>query len=224
MNGDTRLLITGATKNYRAAGRTVTALDNVSLVARRGEFVTIAGKSGSGKTTLLLCCGGLLHPDAGSITLGGIDVYAAPAQDRIRLRAQEIGFVFQQFHLIPYLTVAENIMVPRFAVKSNHPEKRAAELSELLNLNHRATHFPDQLSTGEKQRVALARAFLNHPSLILADEPTGNLDGENAEIVIGFLSNFAAHGGTVLLVTHDSSLFDQGDSRYRMSGGSVEKV
>ncbi|MBN1759650.1 MAG: ABC transporter ATP-binding protein [Chitinispirillaceae bacterium] len=222
MTEDPLLTIDKVSRNYRTAGGTVTALDTISLTVHRGEFAVIEGKSGSGKTTLLLCCGGLLHPDCGTVSLGSTDFYAASSQERTGLRAQKIGFVFQQFHLVPYLTVMENIMVPSMAVAHENPGRRALELLETLDLAHRSGHFPDQLSTGEKQRTALARAFFSNPELILADEPTGNLDSENAAIVLKYLKAFRERGGAVMLVTHDSSLFHTGDSRYHMVQGKLQ--
>jgi ABC-type lipoprotein export system ATPase subunit len=190
-------------KRYKTSAGLVQAMDGVSLTAQAGEMVCIAGPSGCGKTTLLLTVGGLLEPDSGSASLANQDIYKLTPQQRAKLRGEAIGFVFQQFHLIPYLTVLENIQAPCLALPSSSALGRARELGEQLGLGDRLGHMPAQLSTGQRQRVALARAMLNHPKVILADEPTGNLDQASAEVVIRHLSAFSAGGGTVLLVTHD---------------------
>jgi ABC-type lipoprotein export system ATPase subunit len=191
------------TKVYRREDREVRALDGVSVSVAAGEFVAVRGPSGCGKSTLLLACGGLLRPDEGRVEIGGQDPYAMSGDERARLRATKIGFVFQQFHLVPYLTVLQNVLAPSLAAPANGAARRAMELIERFALSGRAEHLPEELSTGERQRTALARALLNRPGLLLADEPTGNLDADNAAAVMGYLEGFAAEGGAVLLVTHD---------------------
>ncbi len=192
------------TKSYASRGNKVAALEDVSLRVNAGEFVAVQGPSGSGKTTLLLVAGGLLAPTSGTVVVNGQNLYALSPDNRARFRGATIGFVFQQFHLVPYLSVAHNILVPSIAVPANDAQERARALMDHFQLTDRARHVPSELSTGERQRVALARALLNDPKVLLADEPTGNLDGENAEIVLGYLSEFTENGGTVLLVTHDA--------------------
>ena len=192
------------TKVYRKPEKEVRALDGVSLNVDSGEFVAVEGPSGSGKSTLLFTAGSLLAPDDGQILIDGRNPYALSFDERARFRAEEIGFVFQQFHLIPYLTVLENILTPSILLKAENPHENAVQLIERFGLTERVHHVLAELSTGERQRTALARAFINSPSLILADEPTGNLDRENAEIVIRSLVEFAETGGSVLLVTHDA--------------------
>jgi putative ABC transport system ATP-binding protein len=181
----------------------VTALKDVSFSVRPGELLAIRGPSGCGKTTLLLAAGGLLRPSGGQINLGGQDPYTLSPEMRSKLRASMIGFVFQQFHLIPYLTVRQNIMTASLAVPFKEVSERAQQLVSRFGLEDRADHVPARLSTGERQRTALARALLNEPKLILADEPTGNLDEDNAQKVFGYLSQYVSDGGCVLLVTHD---------------------
>ena len=181
----------------------VTALNEVCLSISPGEFLAVRGPSGCGKTTLLLTAGGLLRPSAGQVSLDGYDPYALGPEKRSKMRARMIGFVFQQFHLIPYLTVRQNILAPSLALPAKEADQRARELVGRFGLDDRAGHVPAQLSTGERQRTALARALLNKPKIILADEPTGNLDEGNADIVFGYLSQYVAEGGCVLLVTHD---------------------
>jgi ABC-type lipoprotein export system ATPase subunit len=147
--------------------------------------------------------GGLLRPDAGSVRLAGEDLYGMNAGDRAAFRARHIGFIFQEFYLLPYLSVSENVLTPALAQTIRDIEKRARAILDQLGLATRANHKPDALSTGERQRVALARALLPRPSLLLADEPTGNLDKENAETVAQVFRTFAANGGAVLMVTHN---------------------
>jgi len=182
----------------------VTALDEVCLSVSSGEFLAVRGPSGCGKTTLLLTAGGLLRPNTGQVSLDGYDPYALNPEMRSRMRASMIGFVFQQFHLIPYLTVQQNILAPSLALPAKEADQRAKELVSRFGLDDRAGHVPSQLSTGQRQRTALARALLNKPKIILADEPTGNLDESNSDIVFGYLSQYVAEGGCVLLVTHDA--------------------
>lgn len=196
------LQIENVSKTYRDGSSTVHAVDGVTLHVDAGEFVAVQGSSGCGKSTLLLTAGGLLKPDSGSVQIDGQDPYALTADARATFRAKQIGFVFQQFHLVPYLTVLENVLSPAMAVGAAGAE-RAQALIEQFGLADRSKHVPAKLSSGERQRVAMARALLNEPKLLLADEPTGNLDHENADVVLGYLTEFAAGGGSVLLVTHD---------------------
>lgn len=182
----------------------VDALKGVSFSVRPGELLAIRGPSGCGKTTLLLTAGGLLRPSDGQMSLNGQDPYALSPEMRSRLRASTIGFVFQQFHLIPYLTVRQNIMTASLAVPLKEASERAQQLISRFWLDDRADHVPAKLSTGERQRTALARALLNEPKVIMADEPTGNLDEDNAQTVLGYLSQYVSDGGCVLLVTHDA--------------------
>ncbi len=192
-------------KTYRTGVESVTALDSVTLQIETGGFVAVQGPSGCGKTTLLLTVGGLLKPDNGSVTIDGESLYEMPIERRTKFRAGSIGFVFQQFHLVPYLNVRDNVLAPTMALPLDDARERAEELLEEFNLLDRLKHTPAELSTGERQRVALARAMLHEPRVILADEPTGNLDERNAEIVLGALAEFAGAGGTVMLVTHDNA-------------------
>ena len=180
----------------------VHALSDVSLHVEAGEFVAVRGPSGCGKSTLLTLVGGLGRPSSGQIRVAGEDLAALSSAALTRFRARHIGFVFQMFHLLPYLTVLENVMAAALPGRANEARQRAQELLERFQLTHRLRHRPAELSTGECQRVAVARAMINGPSLILADEPTGNLDPENAEAVLRLLAGFHGEGGTVLLVTH----------------------
>ncbi|TWT46334.1 Lipoprotein-releasing system ATP-binding protein LolD [Thalassoglobus neptunius] len=198
----------------------IKALDDVSLKLHAGEFVVIRGASGSGKTTLLLTIGTLLRPDSGTLRIAGKEPYNLSNDDRARFRADKIGFVFQQFHLVPYLSVLENIQAP--ALTNPHVSKDdAIRLMEQFGLSDRSNHLASQLSSGERQRCALARAMVTNPSLLLADEPTGNLDEVNAEIVMKSLADFAQRGGTVLLVTHDLRNSEFADRTLKMSNGRI---
>jgi ABC-type lipoprotein export system ATPase subunit len=190
-------------KTYRGPVNPLHALRELSLDVGPGEFVAVQGRSGCGKTTLLLVAGGLLHPDQGRVLVEGQDLYALSEEARAGFRAAHIGFVFQQFHLIPYLSVLDNVLAAALALPMPEARTRAEELLAELGLADRARHVPAELSTGERQRTALARALLRRPNLLLADEPTGNLDRASAEVVLTHLGEFARSGGAVLLVTHD---------------------
>ncbi|OHB74087.1 MAG: ABC transporter [Planctomycetes bacterium RBG_16_55_9] len=190
-------------KWFNGAQGRVAVLKDVSFCVQTGELLAIRGPSGCGKTTLLLAAGGLLRPSEGRISLDGQDPYELSPEQRSNLRARMIGFVFQQFHLIPYLTVRQNILAASLALPGENVSARAQEIIHHFGLDDRVNHVPAQLSTGERQRTALARAVLNQPKVILADEPTGNLDEENARTVFGYLRQYVNDGGCVLLVTHD---------------------
>ncbi|MBM3858514.1 MAG: ABC transporter ATP-binding protein [Verrucomicrobia bacterium] len=190
-------------KTFAGPKGEVRAVANVTLSVEPGEFVAIRGPSGCGKTTLLLAAGGLLAPDSGEVRITGEDPYRLSPEQRAQFRAERIGFVFQQFHLVPYLDVLDNILVPSLASGRHDGRQQAEELAARFGLTDRLHHVPAQLSTGERQRAALARALLNEPKLVLADEPTGNLDGDNGQVVLRCLAEFAKNGGAVLLVTHD---------------------
>ncbi|MBX3744831.1 MAG: ABC transporter ATP-binding protein [Verrucomicrobiae bacterium] len=190
-------------RRFRAPAGDVNALDDVSFSLQPGEFVAVKGPSGCGKSTLLLTLGGMQRPSSGRVLLDGHDLYALPPAQRNRLRATRIGFVFQLFHLIPYLDVRHNILAG--LPPDTHPRTARQRLDLLLDqlgLGSRAHHLPGGLSAGERQRVALARALVKQPDVILADEPTGNLDPDNAAEVFRQLALFRRSGGTVMVVTH----------------------
>ncbi len=201
----TTLTINNLSKCYAGPSGVVHALSGLSLTVGVGEFVAVQGPSGCGKSTLLLVAGGLLRPDGGQVRVAGQDLYALTAEARAAFRAAHIGFVFQQFHLVPYLSVLDNVLAPTLTLKREGAEERAEDLIGQFGLRDRQHHLPEQLSVGERQRVALARALLNRPELLLADEPTGNLDKDNAAVVLDALAGFARAGGAVLLVTHDAA-------------------
>jgi putative ABC transport system ATP-binding protein len=202
----------GISKLY--ANGEVRALDDVSLEIAEGEFVAVRGPSGSGKTTLLLTLGGMLHPDRGRAVVDGSDLYALGARDRNRFRAQKLGFVFQMYHLIPYLTVLENVRLAG--------DREAKDLLDRLGLEHRMHHKPSQLSAGERQRTAVARALVNRPRLVLADEPTGNLDPDCAKEVLDRLKGYHDRGGTVVVVTHGDQADAYATRKLRLVRGRLE--
>jgi ABC-type lipoprotein export system ATPase subunit len=208
-------------KIYAGQDGEVRALDDVNLSVEQGEFVVIRGPSGSGKSTLLLTVGGLVRPTRGNVLLEGKDLYAMSGGERARFRAEKIGFVFQMFHLLPYLNVLENVLVPTIPGARISARTEAADILNRLQLPHRLHHRPAELSTGERQRVAVARALLNRPRVILADEPTGNLDPDNAAEVLGYLAEFHRNGGTVLLVTHERSADEWADRIVLLDRGGI---
>ena len=218
------LRINKVTKAYTRTEGTVEALKDVSLHVTAGEFVSIQGSSGSGKTTLLLAAGALLEPTSGTVELDGRNLYLLGPEDRAGVRAAGIGFVFQQFHLVPYLSVLENVLAPSLALSCDGADARAHELIDTFGLKHRVHHLPSELSSGECQRAALARALLNEPKLVLADEPTGNLDECNANIVLESLTKFAEEGGAVLLVTHSNRVARRANRTIRLEAGSLLTV
>jgi putative ABC transport system ATP-binding protein len=211
-------------KRY-ATGRTeVHALRGVDLVIERGEFVAVMGPSGSGKTTLMEILGCLSRPSAGRYRFDGRDVAEIDADGLSRLRGEAIGFVFQSFNLLPRLTAAENVELPLVyrGVARDERRARALEVLERVGLGPRAAHRPAELSGGERQRVAIARALVNRPALILADEPTGNLDSATGAEIITMLHALSAEGHTLVLVTHDAGVGDEARRRVRIRDGLIQ--
>lgn len=192
-------------KKYSRKSNEVVALHPTTLEIPEGDFVSIIGPSGSGKTTLLSILGAMSAPTEGKLILDGESVYDLPIPQRAKLRQDKIGFVFQTFNLIPYLTALENVQVPLAIAKVPAAEQleRAKMLLEKVGLESRMDHKPDELSVGQQQRVALARMLVNDPAIILADEPTGNLDPETKEQVMSYLTEFNEEGRTIIMVTHD---------------------
>jgi len=196
--------IHGVSKSFRKEGDLVKVFNDFSLSVNTGEFVVIKGPSGCGKTTLLLMAGTLLLPDSGSISLDGVDLVKQDQVMRARLRAEKIGFVFQQFHLLPYFNVLDNILTCELPGGIAGLRDEAIRLIDKFGLSHRINHYPRELSSGEKQRTALIRAIVRNPSLLLADEPLGNLDQENAIIILEAFKEFAKQGRIVVMVTHEN--------------------
>ncbi len=214
------LLLENVTKTYNTPDEQVNALDGVSLEVGEGEFVVLRGPSGSGKTTLLMTIAGMLRPTAGSVVFADKDIYRMTISERANFRARNVGFVFQMFHLVPYLTAIDNILLPG-AVMAQESKEHARKLVERFGLSGRGRHKPSQLSAGEKQRVAIARALFNDPKMILADEPTGNLDPDNAHTVLKHLSEYHRHGGTVVVVTHGSEVQEFADRIIDLRAGRI---
>lgn len=203
-----------------ANGGVIRALDNFSLEVDPGEWIAIMGPSGSGKSTLVNLIGCLDRPTAGEIWLDGQNVAQMSTAELNRIRAEKIGFVFQQFHLIPYLTALENVMLAQY-FHSMTDEQEAAEALERVGLKGRAHHLPSQLSGGEQQRVCIARALINDPRIVLADEPTGNLDAANEEIVLRLLRELHQQGRTIVMVTHDPVVARLADRRIELHHGKI---
>ena len=196
------------------------ALDDLSLSVGEGEWVAVTGPSGSGKTTLLNILSGLDRATSGCVRVGGVDLAALPARELARYRQRTIGLVFQQFHLIPYLTALENIMLAQY-VHSMTDRAEAEEALRRVGLGERLDHLPSQLSGGEQQRVCIARALINQPPLILADEPTGNLDAVNEAVVMSLLTDLHQRGHTLILVTHDATIAARADREIRLEHGRL---
>jgi putative ABC transport system ATP-binding protein len=196
------------------------ALDDLSLTLQEGEWVAITGPSGSGKTTLLNILSGLDRASSGSVRVGGVDLSSLSARELARYRQRTIGLVFQQFHLIPYLTALENVMLAQY-VHSMTDRPEAEEALRRVGLGERMHHLPSQLSGGEQQRVCIARALINQPPLILADEPTGNLDAVNEAVVMTLLADLHQRGHTLILVTHDPTIASRADREIRLEHGRL---
>jgi putative ABC transport system ATP-binding protein len=215
--------LSNITKSFNGPKGKIIALNNISMTLSKGEFLAVRGPSGCGKSTLLLTAAGMLKPDNGQVIFKAEhNPYSLTPDKRSKLRAELIGFVFQQFHLIPYLTIKENIIVPSLTSQVDDPEARSMELIKRFGLKARADHLPGQLSTGEKQRTALARALFNKPKVIMADEPTGNLDDENADIVLEHMKSYVEDGGSVLLVTHSTWAAEHATRTLNMIDGSIQ--
>ena len=212
-------------KTYRIGKVDVPALRGVSLQVEKGEFVSIVGPSGSGKSTLFYVLGGLTGADSGRVLIDGIDFTALSDSARTRMRRSKIGFVFQKFNLLPTLTAEDNIAIARDIAGKTHgaaEREYIAHITQLLGIDRRLDHRPSEMSGGEQQRVALARALANQPAIVLADEPTGNLDSQNSEIVLNMLRQSNKDlGQTVLMITHNPEAATYGDRIIHMRDGSI---
>jgi putative ABC transport system ATP-binding protein len=209
-------------KRYSIDGRPITVLDNVSLAVAAGEFLVVRGASGSGKSTLLTILSGLDRPDGGRIVMEGRDITELPEDDLAPLRNRSFGFVFQAFHLVPSLSVLENIMFPAELYGDRHAETKAQALLDRVGLSQRALSLPHQLSGGEKQRCAICRALINEPRLIFADEPTGNLDSANGDEVLKLLLELRRERRTTLvLMTHSEEIANLADRVITLRDGRI---
>jgi len=222
MTTKTILRAENLTKRFRSGDEELTVLKEISFELERGASCAIVGPSGSGKTTLLGLCAGLDQPSSGTVYLEGFNLTSMNEEELAGLRNRYVGFVFQTFQLIPTLTAIENVMVPSELRGLSQPRKRAAELLEKVGLSERLFHYPTQLSGGEQQRVGLARAFINQPQILFADEPTGNLDGENSETVEKLLFDLNSEIGTTLvLVTHNLDLAGKTERIVSLKSGRI---
>lgn len=216
----------GVTKIYARRGRDVTALRAPDLEIKTGDYAAIVGSSGSGKTTLLSVLGGMLTPNSGKVLFDGASLYDLTVARRAAYRRERIGFVFQTFNLVPYLTAAENVQIPLYlnGVPVAEQRLRAGELLARVGLQDRLDHKPSELSTGQQQRVALARTLANNPPVILADEPTGNLDPDSRKIVLDFFDELNAEGRTIVMVTHDSVAAERARQCLRLNDGLITQI
>ena len=199
----------------------VEALKKINFHVDKGEFIVIKGPSGSGKTTCLLSIGGMLQPTSGAVIVGGRNIYSLNQNERTNFRASNIGFVFQLFYLIPYLNVIENIMLSPGLFNDLKKQEKALDLANNLKLSDRLIHNPSELSAGECQRVALARALVHKPNLLLADEPTGNLDLQNSLEVLRIIEHYHQQGGAVVLVTHSDIADSFSNHIYNLENGKI---
>jgi len=220
------LKLENLSKSYSLGKRNVQALSNLNLQVNKGEFVAIMGPSGSGKTTLLNVLGCLDKPSTGKVLLDDVDITTLPEKALYKIRGSKIGFVFQTFNLLPYLNARENVELPMECIGKSKSERsrRAKELLQLVNLSGREEHRPQRLSAGEQQRVAIARALANDPAIILADEPTGNLDAKNKYEIVKLLANLNINQGTtIIMVTHDSHIAAQTERLLLLNDGKITK-
>lgn len=209
-------------KTYASGSKQLQVLDDISFSIQTGETFAIVGPSGSGKTTLLGLCAGLDYPDTGTVELCGTDLGHLNEDARARLRNEKVGFIFQNFQLLPTLTALENVVVPLELQGAKNPAKIGRELLGKVGLENRMHHYPSQLSGGEQQRVALARAFSNNPSILFADEPTGNLDQDTGDRVVQLLFDLNKEAGTTLvIVSHDLELAQKCQHLLRLRGGKI---
>ena len=208
-------------KVFRQGDESIRAVDNISFTLAPGELVAIVGQSGSGKTTLLNLIGGIEHPSSGSVEVGGMNVCTADDETLSKIRRKKIGYIFQDFNLIPILTAEENIIMP-LLLDGKRPDKaRLRELASFLGIEKRLKHLPGELSGGQRQRVAIARALINNPVILLADEPTGNLDKKAADEIMELLLAVNRRGNTVLLVTHEQRYADMCGRKIELCDGKI---
>lgn len=213
--------LSNITKKYGRRGLEILALDNVSYEFNPGKFHILYGESGSGKSTLLMTAGSMMEPDSGEVIFEGENIYSISSSMQNRLRNRKIGFVFQNFHLVPYLTVFKNILLPVALRNDSNFRERVDAVIRNLHLSDRIGHYPCELSVGQQQRVAVARALAGTPELILADEPTGNLDPENAGIIARALKAEAESGKTIIVATHEKSLMELADIKLHIRSGKL---
>ena len=208
-------------RTFRQGDTDIHAVDHVRFSMEAGEMLAIVGQSGSGKTTLLNLLGGIDKPTAGQVLLDGQDIHTLSDTEAAKLRRQKIGYIYQDFKLLPILTAKENILLPAILDGKKTPARVVSALADRLGIGNRLNHLPQQMSGGQRQRVAIARALINHPSIILADEPTGNLDKESANEILEMLLKLNHEGNTILLVTHEESFADLCPRKITLSDGKI---
>lgn len=215
--------IKNLSKTFGKGNTKVVALNHINLSIRQGDFISITGPSGSGKSTLLLTLAGLITPSEGEVIYDNQPIFKLSSFERARLRSENIGFVFQLFYLVPYLTAIENVQVALIAssIKKNEQGQLATELLNKVGLENRLHHRPEELSVGERQRVALARALANKPKIILADEPTGNLDPDRKLEVLDYLAHFNMEGISIVLVSHDTAVSKYAAQQFEIKNGNL---
>ena len=225
MENDIILKCESVVKLYRQGENSIYALRDVNLEVKRGQFVMICGKSGSGKSTLLNMLSGFDTPTSGRVFIDGVDINDAPEKERCRIRNEKIGFVFQNYNLLPILTAFENIIAPMQIGKRQWSEAYFRQICDRLGITDRLNHLPAELSGGECQRVAVARSLIGQPSVLFADEPTGNLDRKSSDELIELLKmTNREFGQTIVMVTHDESLLSIADTVYRMTDGTAKNI
>lgn len=229
MNQNVALEAVKLTKDYTRGSEQIIAVDEVSLLIRQGDFVSIIGPSGSGKTTLVNLLGCLDNPTKGMLSVGGKEIFGhgkgLSERELTRIRRETFGYIFQNFYLIPTLTVMENVLLPLTFYRKSGTEQTADDILNLLGMDHRKNHLPGQISGGEMQRVAIARAMVNRPEILLADEPTGNLDSKRSVEIIEVLQDLNARTGlTIVMVTHNRELARSAERIFEMRDGQIRQV
>ena len=208
-------------RTFRQGDTDIHAVDHISFSMEKGEMLAIVGQSGSGKTTLLNLLGGIDKPTSGQVLLNGLDIHTLSDQEAAKLRRRKIGYIYQDFKLLPILTAKENILLPATLDGKRVPDSRIQALADSLGLSLRLNHLPSQLSGGQRQRVAIARALINHPDILLADEPTGNLDKTSAKEIMDLLLDLNRAGNTIILVTHDEGFANLCPRKITISDGQI---
>lgn len=208
-------------KTYKQGENFIHAVDDVDFIVQKGEFIAITGASGSGKSTFLHLCAGIDKPTGGSVIIDDTDITKADSEKFAEIRRNKIGVVFQQFNLLSMMTVRENIIIPNLLNDKKPDRKYFDEIVEMLQISDRLDHLPSELSGGQIQRAAIARSLINKPSIIFADEPTGNLDKATSDEIISLFKMIHSQGNTIIMVTHDISIANQADCIYKMSDGKL---